>query len=209
MHHIMKPMTKKKINNRIGIYAGTFNPVHTGHIAFALQAIEAAQLNRVYFMPERRPREKVTVEHFGHRMAMLERATRPHPKLEVLDLVDVNFSVVRTLPQLQLLFPDSQLVFLVGSDVAPSVPLWPYAEQLLRQAELVVGVRAGDDLEALKTLITSWDPAPLAVTIFDSYAPSVSSSIIREAIQNREIAHGLLPSVQRYSDHHWLYISLA
>ena len=205
----MSSMTNKKTNNRIGIYAGTFNPVHTGHIAFALQAVAAAQLDSVYFMPERRPREKATVEHFGHRMAMLERATRPHPKLEVLDLVDVNFSVLRTLPQLQLLFPDSQLVFLVGSDVAPSVPQWPYAEQLLRQAELVVGVRAGDDPEVLKALIASWDPSPLAVTIFDSYAPSVSSSTIREAIQNREIISGLLPSVQRYSDHHWLYVSLA
>ncbi len=202
-------MTKPKNNLRIGIYAGTFNPVHTGHIAFALQAIEAAQLDSVYFMPERRPRDKATVEHFGHRIAMLERATRPHPQLEVLDLVDVNFSVLRTLPQLQLMFPNGQLVFLVGSDVAPSVSQWPYAEQLLKQAELVVGVRADDDLEALKALIASWSPSPLAVTIFDSYAPSVSSSTIRRAIQNREITQGLLPSVQRYSDHHWLYVSLA
>ncbi len=201
-------MSKIQTKSRIGIYAGSFNPVHAGHIAFALQSIEAANLDMVYFMPERRPREKQAVEHFGHRMAMLNRATEPHTRLGVLDLVDVNFSVQRTLPQLQQQFADSDLVFLVGSDVVPGMPDWPHIEQLL-QSELVVGVRAKDDLETTKTLITRWSPMPKTVTIFDSYAPSVSSRIIREALQKRQPTQGLLPSVQRYSDHHWLYVSVA
>ena len=194
---------------RIGIYAGTFNPVHAGHIAFALQSIAAANLDMVYFLPERRPREKETVEHFGHRVAMVTRATEPHRQLGVLDLVDINFSVKRTLPHLLKEFPDSQLVFLMGSDVVPSVPQWPHIDQLLEKSELVVGVRAGHDMDELKTMITSWSPAPRAVTIFDSYAPGVSSSVIREALQKRQPTQGLLPSVQRYSNHHWLYVSVA
>ncbi len=202
-------MTATKTLSRIGIYAGTFNPVHVGHIAFALQAIQAANLDMVYFMPERRPRDKQTVEHFGHRMAMLRRATEPHPQLDLLDLVDVNFSVQRTLPQLQQEFPGSQLVFLVGSDVAPSIPTWPNAAQLLKRSELVIGVRAGDDMESLKSLVASWEPTPRTVTIFDSYAPGVSSRVIREALQQRQTTHGLLPSVQRYSNHHWLYVALS
>jgi nicotinate-nucleotide adenylyltransferase len=202
-------MANTKTTSRIGIYAGTFNPVHTGHIAFALQAIDAANLAMVYFMPERRPREKQTIEHFGHRMAMLTRATKPHAKLDTLDLVDVNFSVQRTMPQLQQEFPDSKLVFLMGSDVVPGVPSWPHAQQLLEQAELVVGVRAGHDAEQLKALISGWALQPQAVTIFDSYAANVSSSIIRSALQQRQTTHGLLPSVQRYSNHHWLYVSVA
>lgn len=202
-------MSNTQTKPRIGIYAGTFNPVHTGHIAFALQSIEAANLDIVYFMPERRPRAKETVEHFGHRMAMLTRATEPHSRLDMLDLVDVNFSVQRTLPQLQKEFPDCQLVFLFGSDVIPGLPEWPYVDQLLKQSELVVGVRTNDNLEEVKALISGWKLAPQAVTIFDSYAPSVSSRIIREALQKRQPTHGLLPSVQRYSDHHWLYVSVA
>ena len=201
-------MTATKGQSRIGIYAGTFNPVHTGHIAFALQAIAAANLDMVYFMPERRPRDKQAVEHFGHRMAMLRRATEPHNQLDLLDLVDVNFSVQRTLPQLQHEFPDSQLVFLVGSDVAPSIPSWPHVTQLLKQSELVIGVRAGDDMDGLKTLVSSWSPAPRSVIVFDSYAPGVSSRVIRQALQKRQATQGLLPSVQRYSNHHWLYISV-
>lgn len=202
-------MSALKTMPRIGMYAGTFNPVHAGHISFGLQAIAAANLDMVYFMPERRPRDKETVEHFGHRMAMLRRAIEPHNQLDLLDLVDVNFSVKRTLPQLQQAFPDSQLVFLVGSDVAPSIPKWPHADQLLKQSELVIGVRSGDETETLKAMVASWSPMPRAVTIFDSYAPGVSSRIIREALQKRQPTAGLLPSVQRYSNHHWLYVSVA
>jgi nicotinate-nucleotide adenylyltransferase len=201
-------MSQSQPKPRIGIYAGTFNPVHAGHIAFALQAIEAANIDMVYFMPERRPRAKDEVEHFGHRMAMLRRASEPHSKLDLLDLVDVNFSVQRTLPQLQHEFIDSQLVFLVGSDVVPTMPDWPHVAQLFKQSELVVGVRADDDLESIKALISDWTKTPQAVTIFNSYAPSVSSRVIREALQKRQPTHGLLPSVQRYSNHHWLYVSV-
>ena len=147
-------MTATKTTARIGIYAGTFNPVHTGHIAFALQATQAANLDMVYFMPERRPRDKQEVEHFGHRMAMLRRATEPHTQLDLLDLVDVNFSVLRTLPQLQQTFPDSQLVFLVGSDVAPTIPSWPHSERVGMLAAVEGGGGGGGDAPAVKAMPT-------------------------------------------------------
>src|SRR5262249_6224728 len=105
--------------SRIGIYAGTFDPVHSGHGAFALEAIEASRLDEIYFLPERQPRGKQQVEHFGHRTGMLERALKPHPRLKVMELVDANFSVRRTLPQLRRRFAGSELVFLFGSDIVP------------------------------------------------------------------------------------------
>src|SRR4051812_4657029 len=94
---------------RIGIYAGTFDPVHSGHVSFALQALKAAELDKVYFLPERRPRNKQHVEHFGHRTAMLKRAAQPHSQFEVLEMVDISFSVERTLPKLQKQFEGDQL----------------------------------------------------------------------------------------------------
>ena len=84
---------------RIGIYAGTFDPVHIGRVTFALQSLEAAKLDEVYFLPERRPRGKATPEHFGHRVGMLKRALEPHERLRVLELVDVNFSVEKDIAE--------------------------------------------------------------------------------------------------------------
>jgi nicotinate-nucleotide adenylyltransferase len=195
---------------RIGIYAGTFNPVHSGHIAFALQALLAAQLDTIYFLPERQPRGKQQVEHFGHRVSMLERALQPHPQLKVMEFVDVNFSVKRTLPQLRQKFAKSQLVFLFGSDIVPGLAEWPYANQLLKDSELVIGIRSRDNRDDLRGIIEKWPTQPKSVTIFDSYAPDVSSGIVREALRaGQETIPGLLASVERYSDRHWLYVSLA
>lgn len=195
---------------RTGIYAGTFNPVHSGHIAFALQAIEAAKLNTVYFLPERQPRGKQQVEHFGHRVGMLERALQPHPRLKTLEMVDVNFSVKRTLPQLQKKFRGNQLVFLFGSDIVPGLAGWPHATQMLKDNELVIGIRSRDNREDLRGIIEKWKTQPKSVTIFDSYAPDVSSGIVREALRKGKAATpGLLRSVERYSDRHWLYVSIA
>lgn len=194
---------------RIGIYAGTFDPVHTGHITFALQSLKAAGLDKIYFLPERQPREKKNAEHFGHRAAMLARAVEPHPQFEVLELVDVNFSVARTLPFLRKRFPGSKLVFLFGSDVVPGMAAWPKAERLLEDGELVIGLRHTDKREDIHRIVENWPVQPSMVTIFPSYAPEVSSGKVREALRSKRPAAGLLKSVERYSDHHWLYVSIA
>ena len=194
---------------RIGIYSGTFDPVHAGHISFALQAIKAAKLDAVYFLPERRPRGKTGTEHFGHRVAMLKRASRPHRKLHVLELEDVSFTVATTLPRLQKRFSKAQLVLLVGSDVVPHIPEWDNAGQLLKQAELVVGVRSSDNLVLMQESIERWTAQPVATTILESSAPAISSRRIREALRKLEYVPGLLRSVERYSNRNGLYISLA
>jgi nicotinate-nucleotide adenylyltransferase len=196
------------LTSRIGIYAGTFDPVHTGHITFALQALQLANLDKVYFLPERKPAHKQGTEHFGHRVAMLTRALKPHPNLDTIELVDVSFTVARTMPQLTKKFPDDTIVFLVGSDVLQSIPDWPNSAQLLKHAELVVGARADNDIEGLKTTIDAWETKPVAATIFTSYAPDVSSSKVRDALRTQQPTPGILHSVARYSNKNWLYVSV-
>lgn len=193
---------------RVGIYSGTFDPVHAGHVAFALQAMEAAQLSTLYFLPERRPRHKKGVEHFGHRVAMLRRALKPYRKFDVIELDDVSFSVQRTLPHLEALFPASQLVFLFGSDSILHMHEWPRIERLFTAAELIVGMRSGQTVGEIKRVIAGW-PNPPEVTLINSHSPDVSSTSVREALQNRREAKGLLKSVAKYSNHHWLYVSLS
>lgn len=192
---------------RIGIYAGAFDPVHAGHVAFALQAMKAARLDEVVFMPERRPRHKPSVEHYGHRVAMLKSALQPHPDLAVLELVDRSFTVRRTLPRLRALFKGAELVFLMGSDAARSVADWPLAEQFITTSEFVVGVRSDHQHTAVEHAVGGWPVAPPSLMIFDSYAPEVSSSHIRQAIRTHQYTEGLLASVRRYARQEWLYVS--
>lgn len=193
--------------SRVGIYAGAFDPVHAGHVAFALQAAAAAQLDQVIFMPERRPRYKPGVEHYAHRMAMVRRALAPHPRLAVMEMVDKNYSVMRTLPHLKSLFPDRELVFLMGSDSALTIPAWPGAGRLLECCELVVGVRAEHKFAQIDQTIRDWPVLPTGLKIIDSYAPDISSSRIRQALRENRYTRGLLTSVQRYARSEWLYVS--
>jgi nicotinate-nucleotide adenylyltransferase len=194
---------------RVGVYAGTFNPIHAGHIAFALQAMQAAKLDKLYFMPERRPRHKSHVEHYGHRVAMIRRAIQPHPKFGILDLPDMSFSVKYSLPRVQKQLPDTQIVFLMGSDVAASMVDWPGLEQLFAYSEVVIGLRQNADRIWLEKVVEDWPAWPTKLHLLKSYEPNISSHDIRRALRRREYAKGLLKSVQRYSNKHWLYVSLA
>ena len=193
---------------RVGIFAGTFDPVHTGHITFALQAIDRAKLDEVMFVPERRPRAKPAAEHYGHRVAMLRRALKPHARLSLLELVEGQFTVHRTLNHLRGIVGDAELVLLVGSDVLPHIPDWPHADQLLREVELVVGVRAGESPEAVGLRVETWPVQPRKLTVFDSFAPVVSAGAVRQALRQRQMVAGVLSSVLRYSRQNWLYIAL-
>lgn len=195
------------MTKRIGIYAGAFDPVHSGHIAFALQAAKAAKLDLVVFMPERRPRYKPDVTHFGHRTAMIARAVQPHAKLALLELPDMYFSFKKTLPKLRKEFKDAQLAMLMGSDVVASLKNWPGAEQLLEQSELVIGLREGQRAETIMEELEIFDLAP-KVTIIKSLEPGISSGKIRQALRQDSSSAGLLDSVRGYARNHWLYTSL-
>ena len=65
-----------------------------------------------------------------------------------------------------------------------------------------------DHRDDLRRIIEAWPARPRSVTMFDSYAPDVSSGIVREALRGKVAAPGLLSSVERYSDSNWLYVSL-
>jgi nicotinate-nucleotide adenylyltransferase len=191
---------------RIGIYAGTFDPIHSGHIAFALQSLEAAKLDAVYFLPERQPRYKHGVEHFGHRTAMITRALRPHNKLELLELPDKYFSITHTLPRLHIQFQGAQLVFLMGSDVVKHIASWPSLEQLFATSELCVGRRTQDSEQEIFAALAAAAAQPMKTTIIESYGKRISSTAVRMALyENRQIA-GLLHSVRSYVKREWLYL---
>lgn len=198
-------MTKK-----IGIFSGTFDPVHKGHIAFALKAAEAAGLDMVYFLPEAVPRRKDGVTHYAHRIALLRLATRPHKKLSVLDLPDKQFTVSRTLPRLRKRFPDSDLYLLIGSDIVPYLTdgSWPGAEKLIAGMRLVVGIRAGEDAQDIAARLQELVP-DRSFHILEADNPHASSRDIRLAYEHGKSHDAALSSLDAYVKKHWLYVSVA
>lgn len=192
---------------RIGIYSGNFNPVHAGHISFAVQVLVEAKLDQLYLMPERHHSNQEDVAHFGHRVAMIRQAIKPHRHLGLIESHEISFTVAKTLPKLQAQFKNSQLVFLFGSDKLVDMADWPKIDRLLSCSELVIGIRDGDE-NKLPGLVSGLPIKAQAVHIINSYAPSVCSTKIRQALRGQLETEGILSSVRRYSNKNWLYISL-
>ncbi|MGH7195594.1 MAG: nicotinate-nicotinamide nucleotide adenylyltransferase [Candidatus Saccharimonadales bacterium] len=194
-----------KTNNfqwhRIGIYAGGFDPVHLGHITFALQAAETARLDKVIFLPERRPLGGEILAHFGHRAAMIARAIRPYPRFNLLELPDMYFSAAKTLPKLQKIFAGDELVFMKSSADYGDLTLRPEILDLGRDFELAIGFAPGvRPPESLKNS---------QIHLIEEIWPPLNPEIIRRAMLAGVSAEGLLKSVRAYAAENWLYASLA
>ena len=194
---------------RIGIYSGTFDPVHKGHVAFALAAIEKAQLDTVYFAPEIKPRRKQHCTHIAHRIAMLRLAVRLHPKLEVLELPDANFAPQKTYARLRALFPTDEIVLLVGEDLLEHMHLWPYVDQLLPNIELAIGYRKAHSKESLTNLMQKLPTQPKDYYFVTTQYGGISSMTIRQDLINKKRSQDILKSIANYANNEWLYHDLS
>lgn len=188
---------------RIGIYSGTFDPVHNGHVAFALCALEAAKLDEVVMIPEKRPRGKEEVTDLEHRFELLVRAIEPYEGLSVRLLGAEQFCVGGTMPELRAMFGDAQLYLLLGSDVVKTFPeRWNNLDDLFTQMKLVIGLRKGDTRRSMKKLLKGLD-----VTVHPRYvfvdSPLAASSSTR--VRHGEVVRDIAPAVSSYIQQHKLY----
>jgi nicotinate-nucleotide adenylyltransferase len=198
-----------KMVKRIGILSGTFDPVHKGHVSFALQAIEAAGLDEVVFLPETRPRHKHDVTHQSHRIAMLRLAVKAYKKLEILELPDKQFTVATSLPRLIQKYPDAQLLMLIGTDVLSHISVWPHTKALLKKVGLVIAVRGEKDERHAFQLLAALPVEPPETHVLISSYKQVASRDIRDSIKSGDTPDGMLSSVEAYAKQHWLYASVA
>lgn len=192
------------MKKRIGIFAGSFDPVHEGHVAFASEAVRQAGLERVYFLPETRPPGKAGITDLAHRVAMLQLAITGSPQLGLLEQCDERLSVLETLPRLEQHFADSQLCFLMGLDVLAALPAWPAAAQLLTRCGLIVAPRR-ESRERAVDLVNTLATPPLALYVIETAHGNVSSTDIRSAAAIGRRATGGLASVEAYIQEHHLY----
>ncbi|MBR3760954.1 MAG: nicotinate (nicotinamide) nucleotide adenylyltransferase [Ruminococcus sp.] len=140
---------------RIGIYGGSFNPVHNGHIHLALTAAEEFGLDRIYLVPSKKSPHRSSDEYApdADRVEMLRLACRISDKLEVssyeLENDRVSYSVY-TVRHFREFFPDAELFLLVGSDMLLSFDKWFCYKEILSEAILCVVSRNRGDLDELR-----------------------------------------------------------
>jgi len=194
---------------RIGLLGGTFNPPHIGHLVCATHALAGLELDRVLLVPVHEPPHKAAEADPGveHRVELCRRAVAGNEQLDV-SLVDAEVPgpsfTVDTLSRLHDRCPGDQLTFIVGGDMAFSLPTWREPEAILELAALGVaereGVRRADIVERLSYLGTD------NVRFFHMPRLDISSSQIRRMVAAGGPIRYLVPdAVADYIEREGLY----
>ena len=186
---------------RIGIYGGTFNPPHIGHIQAAKQAVKALGLSKLLIIPAYAPPHKAVLPTnsptAGQRLEMLRIAVADCPGIEVSDMElrreGVSYTV-ETVQALKRQYPDGELVLLMGTDMFLSFDTWMRWEEILQNAALGVFYR-GDKGEkpAIARKKEELEALGAKVTLVQNDVIAISSTQMRRLLAFR-CAGELLPA---------------
>ena len=183
---------------RIGLLGGTFNPPHVGHLICAQDAWAQLGLDRVLLVPVHTPPHKEAPSDPGveARVALCEAAVGDDARLGVLRVdadVPGRSYTVDTLKRLHDACPGDQLTFIVGGDMAHSMPSWREPEAILSLAELGVAAREGVGRHAILAALSGLSGVPERIRFFAMPRIDVSSTMVRDRIAAGEPIRYLVP----------------
>jgi nicotinate-nucleotide adenylyltransferase len=193
----------------VGILGGTFNPPHRGHLALARTALEQLGLDEVWLMPVARPHKEVRDDPgVEHRVQLARRLAAEDPRLRVsrveADRGGPSFSV-DTLRALRESHPEHELTFILGGDVAASLPGWREPEAVLGLARLAVAGRPAAGRAEVEAALGELEREG-DVVFLDMPPDAVSSSEVRRRVAEGGEPGDLVPAgVARYIADEGLY----
>jgi nicotinate-nucleotide adenylyltransferase len=190
---------------KVGLYFGTFNPIHTGHLIIANHMAEYSGLDQIWMVvtPHNPLKKKSTLLDDHHRLQMVFLATEDYPKLKPSDiefrLPQPNYTV-NTLAHLQEKFPTHEFSLIMGEDNLNSLHKWKNYEVILQNHHIYVYPRI--------------NPEPLNPELenhphihhIDAPVIEISSTFIREGVKEGKNVQPLLPhKVWHYIEHNLFY----
>jgi len=198
---------------RIGVFGGTFDPVHLGHLILAEQCRDQAKLDEVWFVPSAQPPHKSdkNLTRFEQRCDMLELAIAGHPAFRVdrveKERAEPSYTAV-TLQQLHARHPGNDFFLLLGSDCLPDLPNWYEPRKVIAQASLLVVPRPGAMLWTAERLATALGVEISAVRLqFVACPPiDIASRELRRSIADGMSIRYMVPrAVEEYIRERKLY----
>jgi nicotinate-nucleotide adenylyltransferase len=145
--------------SRTGLFGGSFNPVHIAHLIVAERVREEAELDRIVFVPARRPPHKPNrpLASGRHRIQMLERAIEDHPHFEIstaeLNREGPSYTLRTVRVFRDQMSEEGELCLLLGGDSVLDLPNWWRADELVKEVSLIAVERPGyllDDLSVVR-----------------------------------------------------------
>ncbi len=190
---------------KIGLYFGTFNPIHIGHFIIANHMAEYSDLDQIWMVvtPHNPLKKKNTLLDDSHRLQMVHLATEDFPKIKPSDiefkLAQPNYTI-NTLTHLQEKYPRYEFSLIMGEDNLKSLHKWKNYEVILEHHEIYVYPRISSEEENLE-----FKNHP-KIHIIRAPIVEISSTFIRENIKIGKNVKPLLPNkVWEYIDHNNFY----
>lgn len=200
---------------RLGLFGGSFDPIHLGHLMLAESALEQRGLDEVRFLPAAVPPHKLG-RHLTSgpaRAEMLELATAGHPGFSVsryeIDRGGVSYTV-QTLDHFRELDPAGQLFFILGADMLADLPNWREAARICELAVPIAACRAGQpevDFDCLADIASRERIEEIRQHRIESPLIELSSSEIRRRVAGGSSIRYRTPrAVEKYIETHGLYV---
>ena len=173
-----------------GLFFGSFNPVHIGHLIIANHMIEWAGLNEVWFIvsPQNPLKKKDSLLDDHHRLAMVQVAVEDNPGFRASNIefgLPQPSYTINTLTVLSEKYPGRNFALIMGSDNLQTISKWKNHEAILEGYRIYVYPRPGADGGSFKDHPSVvWTEAPLM---------QISSTFIRDAVMRKKSVHYLLP----------------
>jgi nicotinate-nucleotide adenylyltransferase len=165
---------------RIGLYGGSFDPVHLGHLLVAQAALEEAELDRVVFIPAAqspfKPDRQLSADTLRAAMLRLALTGKSWASVDTQELERGGISfTIDTVRNYSAKIPEAQFCYLIGSDHVPQLPKWREAAELASRLEFLVIPRPGG--------VATPFPAPFRGQFLKGFPLGLSASQIRERVR--------------------------
>ncbi|MBR6201402.1 MAG: nicotinate-nucleotide adenylyltransferase [Bacteroidaceae bacterium] len=191
---------------RIGIYGGSFNPIHKGHTELAASIVQQGLVDELWLLvsPLNPLKQNVTsdIAEYEHRLNMARLATEPIVGVKVSDFernLPIPSYTVTTLGELRKAYPEHEFVLVIGADNWERFPRWYHAQEIIDTYSILIYRRPGCELDE-KAL-------PSSVQVVDTPLYDVSSTQIRESVKKGRMMRKWLDArVARYIKAHQLYL---
>lgn len=171
---------------KIGLFGGTFNPVHSAHVELARCALDRLALDHLFWIPCK-PWQKAgqSIESGKHRAAMIELVIQNDDRMTVdtceIDRLGDTYTI-DTINEFKNRFPDSEIYFLMGSDQWANFHTWKAWETVLKSTHLVIVTRNSEMATCSDAVQSYLNQEKIEVSYLDMPAMAVSSQEIRDII---------------------------
>lgn len=178
------------MKQKIGLFFGSFNPIHIGHMVIASWFVEFTDMDMVWFVvsPQNPLKEKKSLLADHHRLALVRIALEDDARFQVSDIefkIPKPSYTIDTLTYLEEKYPDKEFTLLIGSDQLPTFDKWKNPDRLLELYSVYVYARSG-------YRNSKYDHHP-KVKIFETPLMNISSTFIRQAIHEKRDVRYMLP----------------